>query len=222
MNTFVETLEQDIRAKHLSRHPFYESWNAGTVSREALQEYAKQYFHFVSLFPRLVSRVHSNTPLEQDRIMILENLMEEENPQLPHTELWIRFAEGIGVPRDALACEPLPETQAFMDELFALADKSFIEGCAALLAYEGQIPEIATLKKKGLEEHYGVHDGRTLSFFDEHGEVDIEHQKTWKRIIARHATTPEQRHEVREALHRSLEAQWTLLDGIQRAYCGDM
>ncbi len=217
---FIKILEKDIEAKHISKHPFYHLWNEGKVSMEALREYAKQYHQFVSAFPRFVSRVHSNTPFAKERSMILENLNEEENPELPHEELWVRFAEGLGVKRNRLDTQPLPETKRMLEELSELCSKGFLEGSAALLAYEAQIPEIAKLKMEGLVRHYKLKDQRSLEFFEVHREVDIEHQKTWKEIISRHAKTKEQQAEVRAALNTSLDAMWGMLDGIYREYCG--
>jgi pyrroloquinoline-quinone synthase len=96
---------------------------------------------------------------------------------------------------------------------------SFLEGAAALLAYEAQIPEIAELKMKGLIKHYGITDKRSLEFFRVHSKVDIEHQKTWKRIIAKHAKTKKEKARVRSSLNKSLKAMSLMLDGIYREYC---
>lgn len=217
MGELIADLEAAIRARHLSMHPFYEAWNEGRVPVDALRAYARQYFIFVSTFPRLVSRVHSNAADEADRLLILENLNEEENPDLPHTALWRQFAEGIGV--SEIGADPLPETRRAIETLWGLTNDDLIAGCAALLAYEAQISDIAILKKRGLEQHYGISDSRTLAFFDEHAVADIEHQKTWKRILEKRATSPEQRETARHALQAALDAQWLLLDGVKRAYC---
>ena len=150
---FVQLLEKDIHEKHLSKHKFYQLWNEGEISLEALRGYAQQYYKFVSEFPRLVSRVHSNTPDEEDRMLILDNLNEEEDKDLPHTELWLRFAEGIGVKRNKIDVKMLPETKGMLDSLRKLSSKSFLEGAAALLAYEAQVPDIAALKMQGLKKH---------------------------------------------------------------------
>lgn len=215
----IKLLERDIKEKHLSKHKFYQLWNEGKVSMDALRGYAQQYHQFVSEFPRLVSRVHSNTPYEEERLMILENLNEEENPKLPHSELWLRFADGLGLKRSDMNTKMLPETKKMIAELHQLSSTDFLKGAAALLGYESQISEIAKLKMNGLKKHYGIKDARSLEFFKVHGKVDIEHQKTWKKIIARHARTKEQRARVRKSLNRSMKAMWTMLDGVYREYC---
>ena len=115
--------------------------------------------------------------------------------------------------------EMLPETKKMLDQLRKLSSKDFLEGAAALLAYEAQIPEIAELKMKGLKKHYNLNDSRALEFFRVHGKVDIEHQKTWKRIIAKNAKTNGQKESVRRALNSSLKSMWLMLDGIYWRYC---
>jgi len=218
-NNFIKLLEKDIKNKHLSTHKFYQLWNEGKVSVNALRGYSQQYYNFVSEFPRFVSRVHSNTPYEEERMHILENLNEEENKNMPHAELWLRFAEGIGLKRNKINAEMLPETKNMLNELRKLTSKNFLEGCAALLAYEAQIPEIAKLKMGGLKKHYNMKSRNALEFFKVHSKVDIEHQKTWKRIIAKYARTKEQKAKVRNALNKSLRAMWYMLDGVYREYC---
>ena len=151
--------------------------------------------------------------------MILENLNEEENPKLPHSELWLRFAYGLGLKRNEMDAKMLPETKKMIAEMQKLSSNDFLEGAAALLGYESQISEIAKLKMDGLKKHYGMKDARALEFFKVHGKVDIEHQKTWKKMIARHARTKAQQARVRKSLNKSLKAMWTMLDGVYREYC---
>jgi len=215
----VKLLERDIKEKHLSNHPFYQLWNEGKISVKALQGYTQQYYHFVAEIPRLVGRVYSNTSDMKDRLTILENLNEEENPKLPHEELWIRFGEGLGVKRKHLKAKMLPETRTMMNSMWNLCKDDSLSGCAALLAYESQISEIACLKMKGLKKYYNIKDKRSLEFFEVHKVSDIEHQKTWKKIIAKHAKTAPEKAKVRKALNKSLNSMWLMLDGIQKKYC---
>lgn len=220
MMSIIEQLEQDLRDKHLLQHPLYQSWSAGTLPLPALQSYAVQYYHFVALFSRLVSRVHSQTPHLEDRLEILDNLLEEEDRELPHEELWLRFAEGIGVDKNRiLEDEVLPETRYALATFKRLCAGSNVRGAAALLAYEAQVSDIAQLKRAGLRKFYNVSTPKTLEFFKVHAVVDIEHQKTWKNLIARRATTGRLKESARLSLRSSLDAMWGLLDGVYRKHC---
>ena len=45
-------LDAAIAEKSLLKHPFYQDWQAGKLSREALQLYAAQYYRHVEAFPK--------------------------------------------------------------------------------------------------------------------------------------------------------------------------
>src|SRR5207302_441240 len=88
----------------LLTHPFYTKWVAGTLPRECLQEYARQYHAFESSFPTFLSAIHSRTEDRGVRQALLENLWDEEHGEANHRELWLRFAEGVGGGRGRGAC----------------------------------------------------------------------------------------------------------------------
>ena len=76
--------------------------NEGALSLDMLREYALEYYHQVHAFPTYVSATHANCDDMEIRQMLLENLYEEENGPNNHPELWIRFAEALGVTRDQI------------------------------------------------------------------------------------------------------------------------
>src|SRR5213075_2203595 len=97
MNTHLDKIDNDIAEKHLLKHPFYLAWTRGELSREALADYAAQYYHHVAAFPTYLSAVHSNCEDQPTRRELLENLTEVEQGSPNHPELWLQFAEGLGV-----------------------------------------------------------------------------------------------------------------------------
>jgi pyrroloquinoline-quinone synthase len=220
--SFLETLEGAIAKNRLLDHPFYQTWNAGALTREALKGYAAQYYHFVQAFPTLVSATHANTPDLATRQVLLENLMEEERGGDNHPELWNRFADSLGVDADVIRRTPvLPETAEAVATLKSLTrDGSYLEGVAALYAYESQIPEVSKVKIDGLKKFYGIDDDRALSFFTVHQEADVHHSREERDILAERALTPVDRARCIEAARRSSGAMLKLLDGVQRVYVG--
>src|SRR5437867_7941714 len=142
-NDFINQLDAVIRQYQMLDHPFYQAWNMGKLSREALREYAKQYHHFVLAFPTFLSATHANTPHLSVRQELLENLIEEERGDGNHPGLWMKFVESLGIPpSEALSTELLPETEQAIGMLRSLTrDHSYLEGVTALYAYESQIPE---------------------------------------------------------------------------------
>jgi len=74
----LEKIDAAIAEKSLLKHPFYQDWQAGKLSREALQLYAAQYYRHVEAFPKHLRVLAARTegPL---RATVMENLAEEEN-----------------------------------------------------------------------------------------------------------------------------------------------
>src|SRR3954462_14767373 len=97
MNESVNTIDNDIAAKHLLKHPFYLAWTRGELSREALTDYARQYYHHVAAFPTYISAVHSGCDDQPTRKQLLDNLTDEEAGSPNHPELWLKFSEGLGL-----------------------------------------------------------------------------------------------------------------------------
>ena len=97
MNQHLDKIDNDIAAKHLLKHPFYLAWTRGELSREALSDYARQYYHHVAAFPTYLSAMHAKCDNQSTRKELLNNLIDEEAGSPNHPELWLNFAEGLGV-----------------------------------------------------------------------------------------------------------------------------
>jgi pyrroloquinoline-quinone synthase len=72
----IQSLDARIASRHLLDHPFYQRWNAGTLTTDELREYARQYFHYAMAFPTFVSAMHAHTDDLATRQMLLENLID--------------------------------------------------------------------------------------------------------------------------------------------------
>src|SRR5256886_17351672 len=101
----VRKLDAAVAEKNLLKHPFYQDWQAGKLSREVLQLYAAQYYRHVEAFPKHLRVLAARTegPLQG---LIRENLAEEENPAGPHPKLWLDFAAGLGGGGGDTTCLP--------------------------------------------------------------------------------------------------------------------
>src|SRR4051812_38043277 len=183
-----EKLLAVVNERRLLSHPFYTAWAEGTLPMTGLAEYSRQYFQHVSRFPRYISAIHSRCPEIEARKRLLQNLADEEIHGVDHPELWMRFAEGMGASRDAVANEEqLPETKEMVEKFFELTSREWTQGLCALYAYEQQVPEVSESKIDGLKKFYGVTDNRTLSFFNAHMKYDVEHSKKVAELIDAHA-----------------------------------
>ncbi|HUL43372.1 MAG TPA: CADD family putative folate metabolism protein [Bacteroidota bacterium] len=218
--SFLQELDNRIARNRMLDHPLYQTWNSGKLSREALREYAKQYYRFVHVFPTLLSATHANTPHLPVRQELLENLLEEERGEGNHPALWMKFVESLGVTNEeARTASSLPETEEAIGELRSVTrDGSYLEGVSALYAYESQIPQAAKVKIEGLKKFYGITDAESLSFFTVHEEADVYHSGDERKILAEYAVTQKERKDVLNAADRSAKAMLRLLDGVYRAY----
>jgi pyrroloquinoline-quinone synthase len=210
----VAALDSMIAERSLLKHPFYQAWTAGTLWMERLQNYAVQYYPHVAAFPRYLSAIHSRCADIATRQALLENLIEEERGTENHPELWLRFAEAIGVSRERVVDSIVSASgAALVDEFTRLAESGHVpSGLAALYAYESQIPSVATAKIDGLRRFYGVTDERGLAFFAVHEKADVWHARTGADLIARHCATDDHRKRAIDGADRALGALWSLLD----------
>lgn len=209
-NPFASTLSP----LHLLQHPFYRDWMEGKLTRACLRDYAAQYFHHVSAFPRYLGAIHSLATDPAQRRLVLENLNDEEGIRgEPHPELWLRFADGIGADRSRVMAEPARAAiRNVVETFFAAARSSFHEGVGALYAYECQVPEIAASKIEGLRARYGVEDARTLEFFEAHRQADVYHREALEKILG--ALPPKEKAEADAAARRAALALWDFLSEV--------
>ncbi len=217
----IRRLDAVIQERHLLQHPFYQAWNQGKLTLAMLQHYAQEYYLQVKAFPTYVSATHSNCEDMAMRQMLLENLIEEERGANNHPELWLRFAEALGVDRQAMEeHEYLPETTASVQTLRRLTrqDNPAI-GLAALYAYESQIPEVATTKIAGLKQFYGIDSRDGLMFFSVHQAADVVHRQVTREALSHCCPTEADQAAVLAAAEQAADALNLLLDGVFAAYC---
>jgi len=207
------TIDSCIQKKSLLGHPFYQAWSTGQLTKEDLQFYAGQYYALETTFPRLLSRVHSNCDNPAVRQGILENLIDEERGEQNHRELWLQFAEGLGLSREAtMHAELHPETKKCIDTLMELAaDPNPVVGLAALYAYEAQLPAVSKSKIDGLKRFYGIDDPRAIQFFEVHKEVDAWHSEQEKVMLAELGATMDV---AQPAAEKACAALLGFLDGV--------
>ncbi len=118
MNTtqFFEQLEASIAKYDLLCHPFYKAWAAGELTRDDLREYARNYYHHVEAFPSYLAELAVRLDEGELRRAVLANMCDENGTagtsgkdSVPHSELWLDFAEGMGARRDLRGHESVAE-----------------------------------------------------------------------------------------------------------------
>jgi pyrroloquinoline-quinone synthase len=219
MTTYLDQIDAQVAAKHLLTHPFYQAWTRGELSQEALQDYAKQYYHHVAAFPTYLSAVHANTEDQATRRHILANLIDEEAGTPNHPELWLGFAESLGVSRqDVQGTELWDETRNLVDTFRSVCrDGATTDGLTALYAYESQIPAVSESKIDGLQKFYGFTNPKGYKYFSVHIEADREHSAT-ERALLEPQLNETNGASATQSADRVLDALWEMLSGVCRRH----
>lgn len=211
----LSQLDELIRDRSILRHPFYQAWENGELSREQLATYARIYYPHVRAFPDYLRTAMQRTDDPRIREELQDNLDDELGNPAPHDELWLAFAQGVGVDADAVAsAEPHPAAQALVDTFQKLADQGAATGLAALYAYESQQPEVSCTKIAGLRGHYGIDDASTLEYFEVHEAADVRHRQGERDALAACLEAGVPAEVLTEATLQALDAYWALLDGV--------
>jgi pyrroloquinoline-quinone synthase len=219
MNEHLDQIDNDIAEKHLLKHPFYLAWVRGELSREALTDYATQYYHHVAAFPTYLSGVHAKCDDQPTRKQILSNLIDEEAGSPNHPELWKQFANTLGLEEVDLAkTEQQAETKNLIGTFRSVCgNESTADGLAALYAYESQIPAICESKIDGLKKYYGFNDPKGYEYFSVHIEADKEHSATEREMLTAYVEN-QNADTVRASVNRVLDALWEMLSGVCRRH----
>lgn len=183
------------------RHPFYERWSAGELSREELARYSGQYRHAVVAIAELSAEI-------ADRLPQFPELRRHAAEELGHVRLWDGFVEAVGGDSDS---EPTPETEVCAGEW--TSGESTLELLGKLYAVEVAQPAISQTKRQGLLDRYGFEDGLGTAYFKVHEGRDVEHAAEVKALIEQLLEDGDES-DVAAAAGSAYEANWRLLDGV--------
>lgn len=219
---FLQQLDARIAKYDLLCHPFYKAWAAGELTRDDLKEYAQDYYHHVEEFPSYLAAFALRLEEGELRRAVLANMCDEKGDgqsgkdSVPHSELWLDFAEGMGSTRNLEWHNPLPEIRELIRHFSGVAEGGSPEqALGAFYAYESQVPRVAQEKERGLREMYGA-DDKACGYFSLHATADVYHSRVWrKQLEKRIATNPEAADKALDSAENAACMLWHALDGIE-------
>ena len=220
---FFQELQVRIAKYDLLCHPFYKAWSAGQLTRDDLREYAQDYYHHVRAFPSYLAALGLRLEEGDLRRAVLANMCDETGAEgrkgmasIPHSDLWLDFAEGMGSTRNLEWHTPVPEVRKLIRFFHQVAsDGTPEQALAAFYAYESQVPRIAKEKERGLRDTYAA-DDKTCGYFALHAEADVYHSSVWRsQLEKRVAARPEAAEAALEAAETAARMLWQALDGIE-------
>lgn len=222
-NEFFAQLDARIAKYDLLCHPFYKAWAAGELTREDLREYAQDYYLHVEAFPSYLAAFALRLEEGELRRAVLANMCDEKGVEsetsqesVPHSELWLDFAEGMGSSRNLTWHSPVPEIRQLTGHFHRVASEGAPEeALAAFYAYESQVPRVAQEKERGLREMYHA-DETTCGYFTLHATADIYHSNVWRNQLEKRVTAkPETAEKALDAAENAARSLWRALDGIE-------
>ena len=208
----VKRIDDMIEQKSLLKHPFYQLWSDGKLTKESLAGYSKEYFQLVKAVPSFMTPIIEKAPDSVDVRELIENQQEESD----HIKPWIAFAGEFGVSEDELSSyKGLSKTRKAVSDLGELMN-TFDSGACAMYAFEKEIPKISQTKLDGLAEFYKMTNNNATEYFKLHTEADIRHAASWRSILEKSSLEP---NNLAQIADKSIAAQHLLLDSCYDAYC---
>ena len=211
----LDRLDQLILSRSILRHPLYVAWQHGELTAEQLATYARVYYPHVAAFPRYLEAAIDSADDPLVRAELERNLADELMVPKAHNELWLDFAEGLGLDREYVAsADRHPAAEAIVHAFGRLTGEGSAGALAALYAYESQQPEVSREKMDGLRRNYGVDSPTALAYFAVHAEADIHHRQGERQALLRCLEDGASAEAVLDSAAEALEAYWGLLDGV--------
>lgn len=215
-----------LRNRYPRPHPIRQLLLTGRLTKEQLQWWVKNQFHEFRNNYRFFGVRFKKCPVSELRRALLENMVEEEGEDLfggrypSHAELWIRFAEGTGIPRDEiLNYEPLPGIRAALEMYVALVEQShWAVAIGTGLVFEGEGPKRMHEEREALEKYYSWIPSSALDFFRAHEYHDEGHGNFCVDVIKGYCMEEHLQDEMREAVKTRTDIMWLQNESIYQAY----
>lgn len=214
---FVRQLKEDISKSPKLRvnHPFVRAVSAGTASMDEIRRWAVQDYQFRSAVPR-IAMLRYLACTDPEFAARLYEVVEDETRgmragSVGHPDMFVEFAEAIGLSRKELESAPLlPATAAhlYYAELIIHTLPWFVV-MAAQIGAEGTFPPAVAALGQGFIKRYGM-SPQSVRFFTVHFEADEDHGTLAEEIALRYMTSPHVQQQTREVTLRRMELLYDL------------
>src|ERR1044071_8444768 len=96
-----EKLEAAVLERHCANHPLTQKWAEGKISRNAMAGWAIEQYHWISNIYRGELFKAANA-LSESQKLLLGKYLEEVDPERPHLDIILMFADANGANVDEI------------------------------------------------------------------------------------------------------------------------
>ena len=222
----AEQLEATLRhigaTRYHSLHPFHHLLHGGKLSKGQVQAWALNRYYYQSSIPIKDAVVISRF---RDRATRIEwrHRIEDHDGNIDSEggiERWLKLTEGLGLDNDYVESGEgiLPATRFAVDAyVHFVRDKSPLEAIASSLT-ELFAPNLHEERIAGMLKHYDFVNPDIMSYFSRRLTQAPRDANFALDYVRRHATTPELRELVCNALIFKTNVLWVQLDALYHAY----
>jgi pyrroloquinoline-quinone synthase len=222
----AEQLEATLRhigaSRYHSLHPFHHLLHGGKLNKGQVQAWALNRYYYQSSIPIKDAVVISRFRDRATRIEWRHRIEDHDGDAGSEggIERWLKLTEGLGL--DSAYVESgegiLPATRFAVDAyVHFVRDKSPLEAIASSLT-ELFAPNLHEERISGMLKHYDFVNPDIMSYFSRRLTQAPRDANFALDYVRRHATTPELREQVCNALIFKTNVLWVQLDALYHAY----
>ena len=222
----AEGVLREIEAIHerkaLFGHRLWTEFCDGALSLDQVRETVRQLGIIPLHNHNYHGRLYVVCPDPKWRARIAEVCYEEGTGRLyadgvSHNELYLRFAEGLGISRDEMwNADYCAGALAFKAYFSDVCGRNFLEGVSAhMLAAEGPVPAHGSRRADALRKYYRLTD-EDVRFFTVHQTADEDHTSIGKELLGEFAKTEDDVRRVLRTVEETIDMMLLMYDDMYR------
>ena len=219
---FVDWLRREGADRYHDKHRVHVLMHQGKLSRVQLQQWVLNRYYYQTRIPIKDALILAKSEDPAFRRAWIRRIHDHDGnaPGEGGLELWLRLAEGVGLPRAEVESlgSVLPGVKFACDAYVNLVrERSLLEAVASSLT-EFFAPDLMSRRIQAWEEHYPWVDKEMLAYFRSRVPRAARDSQEAISFVVAHATSFELQERCVAALIRKTEILWHLLDCVQAAY----
>ncbi|WP_287950908.1 iron-containing redox enzyme family protein [Acidiplasma sp.] len=210
---------------HIKKHPIFDLWSQGKLSKQDMAQYVLQHSLWSSQVVNLWGIVVAKAKEQDVQNFFLENMAEEHGlvseggrTSTPHIEMQKKFARACGISEDKINnIEPTAGCLAMISFHWHIALGRTWQEYVAASVVGNESMEVGIMGRilPSLYNYYGYKKGSSeIEFFEEHYLADQEHGNRGITALAEYTHERELQEKCLEVVRNAVKIRWLSLDEL--------